>query len=333
MISSNNGTVSAVAGSPFSENLGESNLLEVAADPQGRFVYVLNVEAFGAGMQIGSAGICGFAVDPQTGVLTQVPGSPIVFSASNDNFMAIDGSGHFLFEPNAAGAAGASTGFDVYSIDQKSGGLTKTSSTSNAPPVGNFTISSPVSPLVFNAGNGLIAAFAFDQQSGQLTSVPGTPVSTSGSAGPMAVSADGKFLYIANQTEGTLSIFAIASSGGLTPVSGSPFTIDNGAQYLTLTPDGKFLYIAAQTQNGNNFAQTVKGYAVNPANGTFAAIAGTVVNNVTSVSLDQSGKFAYISAVGNLTTYAIDANTGALTQMAQTSTPSSDDPNDVVTVP
>ncbi len=146
----------------------------------------------------------------------------------------------------------------------------------------------------------------------------------------MAASADGKFLYVANQMEGTLSVFAIASSGMLTPLSGSPFTIDNGAQHLELTPDGKFLYIASVTQAGN---QTVRGYAVNPAAGTFAPVARAVVNNVTSVTVDLSGKFAYISSPGNLTIFGIDANTGSLTQLSQTSAPSSDNPNDMVTVP
>src|SRR5215471_20112196 len=129
-INSSNGAVSAVAGSPFDEGMGQSNLLQIAADTKGRFVYVLNIAAFGAGMKIGDAGLCGFAINRQTGALSRVPGSPVTFSTSNDNQIAVDGTGHFLFEPNGQnGSAGA--GFDVYSIDQSSGALTKTSSGSN----------------------------------------------------------------------------------------------------------------------------------------------------------------------------------------------------------
>jgi hypothetical protein len=51
------------------------------------------------------------------------------------------------------------------------------------------------------------------------------------------------------------------------------------------------------------------------------------------VAVDLSGKFAYISGVGELFTYAIDPVTGGLTLVARTNGPSSDDPLDVVTAP
>ena len=329
-IDSTSGAVSAVSGSPFDEGMGQSNLLEIAADGKGRFIYVLNLAAFGAGQQIGSAGLCGFSISHDNGTLTRVPGSPIKFSANNFNQIAVDGSGHFLVEPNGTnGSAGAS--FDVYSVDQSSGALTKTSSGSNASPVGAFTVASSSGQFVFNAGNGQVEVFTIDANSGQLATA-GAPMTTGGSAGPLAVSGDGKSLYVANQKEGTLAAFDVDSSGKLTPVTGSPFKIDNGAQYVTLTSDGKFLYIASVTQTSTDLVKTVKGYAVNRSAGTITPIAGAVVNGATTVVLDLSGKFAYISSVGKLTTYSIDATTGALTQMSQTTAPSSDNPNDMVTV-
>jgi len=329
-INSSNGMVSPVAGSPFDEGMGQSNLLQIAADARGRFIYVLNVAAFGAGTKIGDAGLCGFAVNHQTGALSRVPGCPVTFSTSNDNQIALDGTGHFLFEPNGQnGSAGA--GFDVYSIDQSSGGLTKNSSGSNAPPVGSFTAADSAGHFIFNAGNGLAEVFNINSSSGQLAAA-GAPMTTSGSAGPLAISADGKFLYVANQKEGTLAVFSVGASGMLAPVTGSPFTIDNGAQYLTLTPDGKFLYIASATQTSTDFVQTVKGYAVNPSAGTVAPISGAVVNGATTATVDLSGKFAYISSIGKLTTYSIDATTGALSQISTANAPSSDNPNDMVTV-
>src|SRR5215471_20855843 len=262
-INSSNGMVSPVAGSPFDEGMGQSNLLQIAADARGRFIYVLNVAAFGAGTKIGDAGLCGFAVNHQTGALSRVPGCPVTFSTSNDNQIALDGTGHFLFEPNGQnGSAGA--GFDVYSIDQSSGALTKTSSGSNAPPVGSFSVADAAGHFIFNAGNGLVEAFTIDSISGQLAAT-GAPMATAGSAGPLAISADGKFLYVANQKEGTLAIFGVGTSGTITPVTGSPFTIDSEPQYLALTPDGKFLYIAVF--NGSS-GGSVNGYAVNPSGGT-----------------------------------------------------------------
>ncbi|HEY6308793.1 MAG TPA: beta-propeller fold lactonase family protein [Candidatus Angelobacter sp.] len=327
------GTISSVAQSPFVEGLGTPSIIQITGDTKGHFIYVLNVEAQAVGEIIGKPGICGFAVDPGTGALSVVPGSPIVFSVRNNNNMAVDGSGHFLFEPNLS-----NTGFDVYSIDQNSGGLTKTSANSNAPPVGTFTNASADGRLLFNAGNGMVEVFSIAATTGELTVVSGSPSPTGGSAGPMAITADGKFLYVANQNEGTMMVFAIAASGTLTPVTGSPFTIDTGAQFLALTPDGRFLYVAAVTPvTAAN--STVKGYSVNPAGGTFTPIAGAVVNNASSVTVDLSGQRAYVSVkpgpfVGlQLVIYSIDPASGALTQIGQASAPVSDDPSDMVVVP
>jgi 6-phosphogluconolactonase (cycloisomerase 2 family) len=326
-----NGAVVPVAGSPFDEGLGTPSVIQIVGDVKGRFVYVLNVEAIAVGMIIGEPGIAGFKIDPQSGALTAVPGSPIMFSQRNNNFMVMDGPGHFLFEPNGLGDF-SSTGFDVYAIDQNTGALTKTTSTSNAPPIGNFAAASADGRFVFNAGNGLVEAFSIVSSTGQLVAT-GAPISTGGSAGPIAASSDGKFLYVANENEGTVAVFAIGAGGTLSMASGSPFAIDPGAESLELTPDGRFLYVAAFTDTATGANQTVKGYAVNPAAGMFAPIPGALVNNVDSVTIDFSGKFAYISSPGSLFTYSIDPTTGALTQLSHTTAPSSDDASDLVTVP
>ena len=326
-INSGTGAVSLIAGSPFNEGLGQSSIIQVIGDPKGRFVYALNVEASAVGTVIGNPGIGGFAINQQSGALTRIPGSHNQFPVRNNNLLTMDGAGHFLFEPDGVNGS-PSTGFNIYGIDQSTGALTKSSATSNAPPVGSFSLASPDGRLLFNSGNGLVEAFSINSANGQLTS-SGSPISTQGSAGPMALSSDGKFLYVANQKEGNVAVFAIGASGNLVPVTGSPFAIDSGAQYLALTPDGKFLYVAASTSLG----QAVKGYAVNPSAATFTPIPGAAVNNVTSVNLDQSGKFAYISDAGDLFTYSIDSATGVLKQISRTSGPSSDDAWDMVTTP
>jgi hypothetical protein len=333
---SSDGTVSAVEGSPFDEGVGQSDITQIITDNRGHFVYMLNLAAGAFGVPLGVSGICGFNVDQNTGALKKVPGGPIVFPTdpgkmfpnSNSNRMVLDGAGHFLFQPNGLNG-NPSTGFDVYAVDPSTGTLTKTKANSNVAPVGSFTAASRDGRLVFNAGNGMAEVFAIDQPTGQMTLIAG-PVSTNGSAGPMAVTAGGDFLYVANQKEGTIAVFAIGEGGSLTPVAGSLFSVDAGAGFLALTPDAKFLYVQAHSVPGNN---TVKGYSVDPAEGSFKPIPGAVLQGVTTVVIDLSGKFAYISDVGDLFTYAIDPQTGALTQVAHTTGPSSDDEQDLVTAP
>jgi 6-phosphogluconolactonase (cycloisomerase 2 family) len=330
------GTVSAVAGSPFDEGVGQSDIIQVITDNRGRFVYVLNQTAGAFGVPLGISGICTFSIDQTTGALTKAPGGPIVFPSgpgnafprSNSNRMVLDGAGRFLFQPNGRNS-NPSTGFDVYAVDPGTGALTRTNANSNVAPVGSFTAASRDGRFVFDAGNGMAEVFAIDQPTARLTLIVG-PVSTSGSAGPMAVTAGGDFLYVANQKEGTVAVFAIGEGGSLTPVAGSPFSIDIGARFLALTPDARFLYVQAHLTPGND---TVKGYAVNPVEGSFKPIAGAVLQGVTTVVVDLSGKFAYISDVGDLFTYVIDPHTGALTQVAHTTGPSSDDEQDMVTTP
>jgi 6-phosphogluconolactonase len=327
------GSISAVPGSPFGQGVGTPSTIQITADPQGRFVYVLNVEASAFGIPIGNPGITGLKINQQTGALTRIR-TPISLPVRNDNLMTVDGTGHFLFEPNGLNGA-PSSGFDVYAIDQGSGALTRTSSTSNAPPVGRFTIASADGRFLFNAGNGLVEAFLITPQTGQLVAAAGTPVSTGGSSGPMAASPDGKFLYVANQTEGTVEVFSIGVGGTLAPVAGSPFSIDSGPQFIKLSPDGKFLFVAAFAATANSSSQTVKGYSVNPSAGTFAPIAGAVVNNVDSITIDSSGRFAFISSslAPALFTFGIDPASGALTLLSQVTAPASDDANDVIIVP
>ena len=327
-----NGTISPVRGSPFDEGLGQTSIIQVVADRQGRFVYVLNVGDSAVGEIIGQPGIGGFSIDRASGSLRRAPGSPIVFPTRNDNEIAIDGSGHFLFEPNLS-----NTGFDVYAIDQSTGALTKTSSSSNAPPVGSMSVASPDGRLLFNAGSGMVEVFSIDPKSGTLSAI-GTPVSTAGSGGPIAITQDGKFLYTANKDEGTVMVFAVAPDGSLSPANGSPFTVDPGAQFLMLTPDSKFLYIAFFNAAATVSA-VVKGYGVNPSAGTFTPISRAVVRNAESITIDLSGQRAYLSVTSPqsfglaLSIYSIDQSSGALARVRQASGPVSDDPFDIMTVP
>ena len=304
-------------------------MVQAVADPQGRFVYTLEVGASAFGNPIGSPGIGEFKINQGSGALNRVQGSPVLFTQRNDNFLAIEGTGRFLYEPNGNPP---NTGFDVYAIDQNTGALTRTTSSSNVPPVGANSIASRDGKFLFNNGNGLVESFSINTQNGQLAAI-GSPVSTGGSGGAMALDENGKFLYIANRTEGMVAVFSVNQSGMLAPV-GSPFSTGAaGIFFATLTPDGKFLYLVFSNAAG----QSVKGFAVNPSAGKFTAIQGGEINNANTITIDSSGKFAYITLATStnfvLASYSVDPVTGALTQVSQAPGPVSDDPNDMVMVP
>jgi 6-phosphogluconolactonase (cycloisomerase 2 family) len=77
------GSLGEVSGSPFATGL---NPVAVGLDPSGTFVYVANTAVLPTNVST----VSGFTLDPTTGALTPVPGSPFV-SGRNPNGIAITG--------------------------------------------------------------------------------------------------------------------------------------------------------------------------------------------------------------------------------------------------
>ena len=310
------GKVTPTAGSPTANVLGQNIVLQTAADPRGRFLYALNIGASSFGVQLGEIGIAGYRIDRTNGALIAAS-NPIIFPQQRFGTMAIDGTGRFLYQPNGRG-------IDTYSINQATGQLVLMPFTIPAPSVGDFSVASADGRFLFNAGNGLVEVYGIDQGTGQLTTAI-SPVTTGGSAGPMAVSSDTRFLYVANPVQGTVAVYLIGPNGGLVLQSGSPFTTDLLAAGMSLSPDGRFLYMTFQ----NGTESHVKGFAVNPLAGSFDPIAGATVADANSINVDGSGRFAYVAQI-QLATYRIDPATGALTLASQAPQPVTDVPTNIV---
>jgi YVTN family beta-propeller protein len=102
------------------------------------------------------------------------------------------------------------------------------------------------------------------------------------------------------------------------------FTITTGAvdpQSIAVDPAGKFAYVASQ---GCDLDGYVSMYTINPTTGALASIGPPLPTNdefTDSVTVDPSGKFAYVASsgdvwdidFGSVVTYAINPTTGALT--------------------
>jgi 6-phosphogluconolactonase (cycloisomerase 2 family) len=316
---SGSGTVTPIAAFNNS-SLGQNIVPQLLADPTGHFLYALNLGASSFGNTIGHPGIEELAINQQTGTLSEIPGSPLIFPQQRPGLLAINPAGKLLFQPDAGV-------FDVYAINPATGLLTHRSS-STAASLGAFTAFSPDGRFLFDAGNNDVEALSVDS-SGNLTVVQ-PPIPTGGTApgeaGQLAASPDGKFLYVLNQ--GSIGIFSVSAGGTLAPVVGSPFATMAGGAGFALTPDGKHLYV-----NFQGSANTVQGFTFDPAASTLTPIANAVVNNASSITVDGSGKFAYITQGSALTTFAIDPATGGLTQVSQSPQPLSDTPQSMVAVP
>jgi 6-phosphogluconolactonase len=164
----------------------------------------------------------------------------------------------------------------------------------------------------FGAG---ITGFSIDSSTGALTQISGSPFSDGMAPLRGAVDAQGKFLFVSDNSN-NISVFSIDSStGALTPVSGSPFlacpTIPScGAAYLTISPKNGNLYVLTSTM-------LLASFTVNPTTGFITEITGSPFGGFgvspSGINGDPLGRFLYVSD-GSLSSvlwvYAIDQQTG-----------------------
>jgi YVTN family beta-propeller protein len=120
----------------------------------------------------------------------------------------------------------------------------------------------------------------------------------------------------------TVTVFNPGPGGGSS--SPSTFTITTGAvdpQSIAVDPSGKFAYVASEGCDAEGY---VSMYTINPTTGALASLGPpmpTNDENTDYVTVDPSGKYAYVASSGNvwdidfgsILTVAINPTTGALT--------------------
>jgi 6-phosphogluconolactonase len=283
--------------------------------------------------------VSAFAVNPMTGALTAVPGSP--FAAGIDPQAMASVGGSQLYVANA----GSDT-VSAYSIDGDTGALTPMSPATY--PTGKGPASVAVAPFVSliyvgsvitcecsviyvanHGGSNDITAFSIDL-TGVLTPVPGSPFPAVGNPLSLAVGAGYKFLYTANPdaTNPSISGFSVdLGSGALTPLSGSPFPIPV-SHYIATDQTGAYLYVTSGTN--------ILGYAINATNGALTALPGFPVAtgaNAYSITIDPTNRNLYVTNddAANVGGFTLDASTGALTPMAGSPFPAGNHPEFIAT--
>ena len=133
---------------------------------------------------------------------------------------------------------------------------------------------------------------------------------------------------IASPGIATVTVFNPAPGGGTS--NSLPFTTMTGTvdpQSIAVDPAGKFAYVANVGCSGADVGY-VSMYTINSTTGALESIgppASSLDAGAGSVTVAPSGKFAYVANLGDdettdgsVTTYAIDATTGALTSTGST---------------
>lgn len=301
------GALIPVAGSPFAT--GQYFPVSVVVDPSGKFSYVVNCCQSPSSPGL----ITAFTIDPTTGALSAVPGSPYTAGVVADS-ITIDPSGRFAYVTNS----GDNT-ISAYAINTTTGALTSivgspfaagsTPIHITADPSGRFV-------YVANSSGNTISAYSINPGTGALAPIAGSPFAAGSSPTGITVDPSGKFVYVANLADNTVSGYTISTTtGALAPIFGSPFAAGSVPVSVTVDPSGRFAYVASDSPAG-----TVLAYTIDPTTGALTLIAGNYAAGGSSyfIALDRSGRFAYVADSGDnaISAYSVNAGTGALTPIA-----------------
>lgn len=252
----------------------------------------------------GGGAVNGFAVNPMTGGLTAVPGSP--FPAPALKALAISPAGDFLFAGD--------TGITVEAINPTTGALISVPGSPFATDlIITALVAAPNGRYLYAGAGTSIYTFSIDGNVGAITPID-SPVSLSGvQATSFAMTPGGGLLY-AGTASNLLGFTVNAKSGALSPIS-----MDITGTSPVINSDG-YLYTIYDFVFGTG--TEIGAYSISPTSGQLTPVAGSpftaVYTSTLSLALDRTGKYLY-QTVSNVTSgadavagYTLNTTTGVL---------------------
>ncbi|MGN6263481.1 MAG: beta-propeller fold lactonase family protein [Ralstonia sp.] len=259
-----------------------------------------------------------------SGAVSGLAGTGLVLQDNGGNDLPIAGNGSFTFTtPLASGAS--------YSVTVKT------------PP------GAPAQTCTVNNGNGTVAGANVNNVAvvcatntytvgGAVSGLAGSGLVLQDNGGnDLAIAANGSFTFTAPLASGASYAVTIKTQP-YQPLQTCTVTGNSGTAMANVTsvavtcgaPVPRFAYVA----NNGSVSNSVSAYAVNATTGALTAI-GSAPTDIApaSVTVDPTGKFAYVANTGSNTVsaYAIDATTGALAAIGSVGTGSA--PNSVTVDP
>jgi 6-phosphogluconolactonase len=258
-----------------------------------------------------------YSVDATTGALTAV-GTPTPTGKSPNAIVGLDIGESLGGWLNLSAAkryvyVGNEISNDVsaFAVNPATGSLTAVGSpfpAGTGPKAMAFYGALSKSLYIANVGSDNVTAYNIDVSTGALI---GPPSNTATGMGPTSVVVGpiNQYIYVANHG-GSNDISAFDTNG--TAAHGSPFPAGGNPLSLALGAGGKFLYSA----NPDATDPSISGFSIDLA-GPLTPLSGSPFHLPVShyIATDQTGAYLYVTTGVNIVGYAIDATTGALTQL------------------
>jgi 6-phosphogluconolactonase len=266
--------------------------------------------------------ILAYREDPNSGVLTQISGSPYSVGEGAVS-LVLHPSGKYLYVANPGQAGTIEDDISLFDI-ARDGTLTEVTprtslgSSASQPqllvmdPAGSFL-------YVMNTGSSNISVFSIDSGSGALTQVTNSPFSIGAPLLNLQLAPSGNFLYasLASVQNGLIATFSI--TGGQLALVGTTTTDGMNPYGLTINTAGTFLYAA------NTTSSSIAVFSID-SSGVPKEVQGSPINagylNPIALLFDPAGTFLYAANQGsnNVAAFSIDSNGLPLALTTSTST-------------
>ncbi len=261
------------------------------------------------------AKVLAFSADPKTGDLTAI--NTVSSGGAGPAFVGLDHSLKFVLVANYDGGTAS-----VFPINAN-GGL-GTPNTVTPGMETHMILTDPANKFAFvmNLQSNTVAQYVFDATAGTLKPNAVPSVKTPAKSGPrhMAFHPNGKFAYLIHETDYTLSAYSYDATLGqlsaqplqtLSTLAPGANGTGNSTAEVVVAPSGNFVY---GSNRGNDSIAT---FSVDSTTGMMKFI-GTTPSGGTvprSFTISADGKLMLVAnESGNVTSFAVDVTTGALTK-------------------
>lgn len=274
----------------------------LAVNPSGRFLYSTNEVGDYRGSKGG--GVSAFAIDQATGRLTFL--NDQLSGGANPTYLVLDQTARYVVVANYYG--GKVAVFPLQADGRLSPacafGHREGSSANKERQEGPHPHSVYVAPnnryvLACDLGLDKILVYHFDASSGLITpnEPPYASVNPGAGSRHLAFSHDGKFVYVVNELQSTVSAFAYdALKGVLQPLqtlSTLPpnFTGENTGAEIAVSHSGKVLYTS------NRGDDTIAAFAIDAEKGSLSPVEYVPTGGKTprSFAIDPTGRYMFVA--------------------------------------